>query len=84
MSIFTKMKNQMVAVNEHLHKANIATIKLNLLWRQLLECGSCDPDYESENERAAQEEFIAGESEDDDSDWDDDEEEELGDDDEVD
>jgi hypothetical protein len=58
MALHLKIKKQMGVVNEHTHRANVATIKLNHLWRQMLECASCDPDFESEDELAAQEDFL--------------------------
>ena len=75
MSLYLKIKTQMGVVNEHTHRANVATIKLNHLWRQMLECASCDPDFESEDELAAQEDFLVGEDSVESSDYNDDEEE---------
>ena len=61
-------------IAEHAHLANMASIKLNHVLRQLRECQSCQEDNESEEGKLLSGEFYVGNSDVDDSDYDNQEE----------
>lgn len=73
MRLFNKMKKIMAKIAEHTHLANLASLKLNLILRQLRDCQSCEEDNESEEENVLSAEFYVDDDDVEDSDYDDDE-----------